>query len=386
MAATAAAAGAARGAERARPLAPDHLAVYLSNSCNLGCGYCYVSVNQGPPVRLSADDVKRSIDFFLDEVDHPSKKITFLGGEPLLHWSVLTEAARHARRRGGPGLVLQTFTNGTLLSAEKLAVLDELDCHVTISLDGRKEVNDKRRVYFRPNGRSVFDDVMKRLEPLPKSRLGVSLVFTSETVEDLLRGVDFFYRMGFGRITFNPELYERWPDDRLEVLRAQLRGLARYYRLLLESGARPFEIPILHAVLDAAAKNSAGASWWHDCHNVVLGPDGHYYSCDKALTFPIGEAAEQRVGGLSPGLDWAGRKAQLTRAAEGIEKRGGGRDEVFCPMGVYFYAEQKGEDPRASLDNFEKVARVFGEGLVELADGVRAQPAFEELYVKARLV
>src|SRR5579883_1388340 len=179
-------------------MAPDHLAVYLSNSCNLACSYCYVSVNQGPAVRPTFAQLKASIDFFLDEVEHPRKKITFLGGEPFVEWANLEQAARYAREKGGPGLVLQTFTNGTLLSPEKMAVLDDLDLHVTVSLDGRKAANDKHRVYYRAKDRSVFDDVMARLDGLDLSRLGVSLVFTSETVEEFTRNVDHFYRMGFG--------------------------------------------------------------------------------------------------------------------------------------------------------------------------------------------
>ncbi|HEX4049138.1 MAG TPA: radical SAM protein, partial [Elusimicrobiota bacterium] len=174
----------------------DHLAVYLSNSCNLACSYCYVSVNQGPPVQLSFEQIKESIDAFYAKVAPPNRKITFLGGEPLLNWPVFRKAAAYARRTGGRGVVLQTFTNGTLLTPEKLAFLDETGVHVTVSLDGRKADNDKHRVYFKAAERSVFDDVMRRLEPLPKANLGVSLVFTSETIDHFLGNVDYFRRLG----------------------------------------------------------------------------------------------------------------------------------------------------------------------------------------------
>jgi uncharacterized protein len=368
-------------------MALDHLAVYLSNSCNLACSYCYVSVNQGPAVHLSFEQLRDSIDEFFRKVPGPERKITFLGGEPFFNWPVLTRAAAYAREQGGRDVVLQTFTNGTLLTTEKLAVLDDLGVHVTVSLDGRKADNDRHRVYFKSPERSVFDDVIKRLEALPdRSRLGVSLVFTSETIDHFLGNVDFFYRMGFGRITFNPELYEAWSEDRLAVMRAALKGLTRYYRTILEKGMRPFQMQILFAVLESLEQNKAGVKWWHDCHNVVLGPEGRYYSCDKPLTLPIGAAAGQRVGGTREGLDWEKRAERLAQASSFVEEGPGAEKETFCPMGVYFYAKEAGKDPRPLLRSFHRVAEVFAEGMAELAAECGRYPAFQDLYVDTRVV
>ncbi len=366
-------------------MAPDHLAVYLSNSCNLACSYCYVSVNQGPPVHLDFAQLKQSVDFFLEETAHRNKKITFLGGEPFLNWNLFQEIARYARRRGGPDLVLQTFTNGTLLTAEKLSFLCDQDIHCTVSLDGRKGTNDRHRVYFKQNDRSVFDDVMTRLKDLPKDNLGVSLVFTSQTVDDFLSNVDYFYQMGFWRITFNPELYEAWPEERLDALRVAMRGLTRYYRMILEKGLRPFQIQILFSVIENVEKNAAGIKWWHDCHNVVLGPDNQFYACDKPLSLPIGQAKYQQVGSAEKGMDWERRGAHYKDAISFIEKQDEANDEYFCPMGVYFYSKEAGQDPGPMLANFHRVADIFAGGLTNLVSELREHPTFQEIYFRSRV-
>jgi sulfatase maturation enzyme AslB (radical SAM superfamily) len=363
----------------------DHLAVYLTDSCNLSCSYCYVAVNQTPAARLTLDQVRRAIDEFCAAVPPPDRKVTFLGGEPLLDWALFQGAARHARERGGPDMILQTFTNGTLLTPERVAFLRDLDVHCTVSLDGRKADNDKHRTYAKGAGRSVHDDVMQRLGPLDKSALGVSLVFTSGTVDRLLANLESFRAMGFRRVTFNPELYEVWPEARIAAMRRSLSSVAKWYRLLIDAGQAP-QIQILHAVIENQRANAAGERWWHECHNMVLGPDGSYYSCDKALSYPIGKAADLRTGGVEKGLAWDERAGQLADFTRWIEAREGGDKEVFCPIGVVAHAREGGKDPEAALANFRRVADAFAEGLGELVSLSRGRPQFDDLYVRSRLV
>jgi sulfatase maturation enzyme AslB (radical SAM superfamily) len=366
-------------------VALDHLAVYLSNSCNLARSYCYVAVNQGPPAKLSLEQVKAAVDEFYAKVPAPDRKITFLGGEPLLDWPLFVKAARYAREKGGHDAILQTFTNGALLTPDKVAVLQELDVHCTISLDGKAADNDKNRRFVSENGRSVYAEVMKKLEPLDKRPLGISLVFTSETVDRLLSNLESFRAMGFGRVTFNPELYEEWPEEKILVMRKVLSGLARWYKTLLDAGTAP-QIQILYAVLQNLEHNAQGVRWWHDCHNMVLGPDAKYYSCDKALSFPVGHAADLRTGGTEDGMDWGQRKSQIGDFTDWIEAQGGGDKEVFCPIGVVAHARESKRDPKKALADFRRVADEFAAGLSELVTLCEGHPKFEELYVRARVV
>ncbi|MFI5360862.1 MAG: radical SAM protein [Elusimicrobiota bacterium] len=366
-------------------MALDHLAVYLSNSCNLACSYCYVAVNQGPAARLSLDAVRRAVDEFVAKVPPERRRITFLGGEPLLDWPLFMDAARHARRAAGPRGVLQTFTNGTLLTPEKISFFEEVGVHCTISLDGKKDDNDLHRVYYKTTERSVYDDVLARLAPLDKANLGVSLVFTARTVDRLLSNVDAFHRMGFGRITFNPELYEVWPEEKIAVMKKVLAGLSRWYRALLDAGARPPQLQILFAVLEAVENEASNPRWWHDCHNMTLGPDGGYYSCDKALSFPIGAAADLRSGDVGTGLDWAERESLLRTPTDFIEEQGEGSGQVFCPIGVVEHSRRAGRDPAAALKNFRRVADAFADGLKDLIARCEGHPAYQEIYGRSRV-
>ena len=366
-------------------MALDHLAVYLSNSCNLACSYCYVAVNQGPAARLDLKKISRAVDEFVAKVPPERRKITFIGGEPLLDWPLFMDAARYAREATGAEGVLQTFTNGTLLTPEKVAFFKEVGVHCTVSLDGKKEDNDRHRVYYKTKERSVYDDAMERLRPLDKSNLGVSLVFTADTVDRLLSNVDAFHRMGFGRITFNPELYEVWPEAKIEVMKKVLAGLSRWYRALLDAGVRPPQLQILYAVLEAVEHETTNPRWWHDCHNMTLGPDGDYYSCDKALSFPVGRADDLRSGSTETGVDWDKRQDLLDDPTAFIEKEGEGAGQTFCPIGVVEHARHAGRDPGAALKNFRRVADAFADGLKDLIARCEGHPLYEELYARPRV-
>lgn len=365
---------------------PNHLAVYLSNRCNLNCKYCYVAINQGEPTLLSFEHLKHDIDFFFAQVpgDHDQKKITFLGGEPFLNFPLLQRAVDYVRETQGKDIVLQTFTNGVNISQDKLDWCDSRELYVTVSLDGMKETNDRVRVFWKDESRSVFDTVMERLAAVRKDRLGVSLVFDTKSVGRLLKNIDFFYKQGFSRITFNPELYELWPEEKLAELRAVMQGFKRYYGTLLRSGARPFTVPILFSVLET---ERGGPSWWHECHNVVLGSDDKFYSCDKALTFPYAKIPDADVGSAAEGMDWKERGRELGEARAVVEKTvGAGHRQYFCPMGVVFYSKYAGQAPETLLRNFTAVSDIFGTALTELVAENRDTPAFRSLYRDVHLV
>lgn len=362
---------------------PDHLPIYLTNRCNLACDYCYVAVNQGPPAKLDFDGLKKALDdFFAAGVERP--KITFLGGEPLLDFKFLQRIVDYIRRTQGDKPVLQTFTNGTTLDAAKLRYLNRVGVHVNISLDGKAETNDKHRKFVGDAGKSVLGEVLRRIEGVSKDHLGVSLVFTAETVATFLSNVDFFYRQGFRRITFTPELYEIWPDEKVAVLKKALEGLRLYYKKVLAAG-RPFEIQILYSVLENMRANEKGEKWWHDCHNRTLGADGNYYACDKALSFPVGTTPQQVTGNLDTGVDFKKRDELYARAIGAIEAQDE-RAEWFCPMGPYFYSEIKGEDPAPRLESFHKVSGLFADQLLKLIEENKDHPDFQKLYYGAHVV
>ena len=383
--ATAAAVGAQAGAlEKRRYLRgfmpPNNLAIYLSNRCNLDCRYCYVAVNQGEPHYLCFGQIKDAVDRFLNMPSQAEKKISFLGGEPLLRWGVLEESIRYARNLAESSIIIQIFTNGTELSRERFDFLMEHDVEVTLSLDGPQEINDLNRPFYRRSG-SPFKKTMEKIKSFPKSRLGVNMVFTTQTVDRLLSDIEFFRQKGFGRISFTPDLNEPWPEEKINHLRCVMEGFRRYYALLVDKGAPIFAIANLYAILEKTTIFPGRSYWWEDCHNLVVGADGGFYACDKSLGFDFAKVKPDKVGDVKSGVEWEKRESlyQEARAAV-ISEVKDGNAFTSCPMGIFFVKKALGKDPGKALSNFEAVSKAYGDPLLKLALDLWENRTFREFH------
>ena len=66
---------------------PQTFMVRLSGRCNLACDYCFDSANCAPSDHLDQPTAERIADYIL-AVPGNKPLISFLGGEPLVNWSV----------------------------------------------------------------------------------------------------------------------------------------------------------------------------------------------------------------------------------------------------------------------------------------------------------
>lgn len=360
-----------------------NLIVFLSNRCNLQCGYCAVEVNRGEALRLDAARLRRGIARYLDETSG-RKSVTLLGGEPLLD-PVLVElavdAAREEAAARGEEARVSVYTNGTLLTPELVSSLRSRDVAVWLSLDGRARTNDAHRTY-RSGGRSVFADVERRLAGIDARQLRANMVLHAATIRDLTRDADWFQRRGFPVVNFHPELWEPWAPSALRALKESLDEFSRWYRAKWRSlGRPPFELPIVSLTLDHAPRREDPAPWWERCENLVLGPDGRFRACERDLADDLALSAERVVGDPEAGVDWDKREALLASPRALLRRRGAaGRWHHACPKGLATLAERRGWDPERVLDSFQAVSREFGEGLRAMAADMRGLPGFAELY------
>lgn len=140
----------------------------LTLRCNLRCLHCGATAGQARPDELSTAEALRAAD---ELAALPAGEVTLMGGELFLRPDWLAAAER--LRTGGVGLVI--FTNGTLLSPERIAQLRGLAPRtVGTSLDGGSAaVHDAMR-----GAPGAFERTLAAIADLQAAGLRVSVITT----------------------------------------------------------------------------------------------------------------------------------------------------------------------------------------------------------------
>lgn len=104
----------------------------ITKACNMQCVYCIQGQEKPSDTLLEVDPdiVKRYFD--------PSKKLSicFYGGEPLIKIDYIHRLG-HALKEYNSNISLAVITNGRLLDKKAVKILNDIDCHVTVSHDGK---------------------------------------------------------------------------------------------------------------------------------------------------------------------------------------------------------------------------------------------------------
>ena len=221
----------------------EALEVVLTDACNLRCLYCYQ--NDKKPRSLSWDTLRGTLDLLL----HSRRKrleVLFLGGEPLLEFSLIRRAVDYVRvvRPRDKRVRYTLVTNGTLLGKAQARFIARHRVRVQLSFDGVPAAQDLR-------GRGTFevlDHLLDRLrleQPrLFRERLCLSLTLTSASIPYLAESIAYFLRKGVPEITLSPIVTHDsdWRNDGIEALDSQF---ATILDACLEHYHRCGKVPLL---------------------------------------------------------------------------------------------------------------------------------------------
>jgi pyruvate-formate lyase-activating enzyme len=212
--------------------APRHLAVALTNACDLHCAYCYA------PKHRAVLDPGRVLGWLHEADSAGCLGVGFGGGEPTtLQW--FAELCRRTARE--TSLAVSFTTHGHRLTDD---LLDELvgNVHfVRVSVDGTGEIYEQQR------GRP-FDMLVDRLKALAEaSAFGINVVVNEETVDDLDAIVRLAEMTGAAELLLLPQLAtavvpatSRATAERLRAWVGRYRGAVRL--AVSEHGAA--ELPV----------------------------------------------------------------------------------------------------------------------------------------------
>ncbi len=213
------------------------LCLHVAHTCNLNCSYCFASQGkyQGERALMSFEVGKRALDFLVENSGtRHNLEVDFFGGEPSLNFEVvkqLVEYARSIEKEKNKNFRFTYTTNGMILTDEMIEFLNREMHNVVLSLDGRKEVNDRFRRDYKDEG--SYDTIVPNFKRLVKSRDGkgyyVRGTFTHNNVDftnDLFHMAD----LGFTELSMEPVVCP--PDDPCALTEEDKPLLFEQYEIL----------------------------------------------------------------------------------------------------------------------------------------------------------
>ena len=307
---------------RERPQLVKALCLHIAHDCNLRCVYCFAgegNYGQISRTRMSAKTGKRAIDFLLaNSGTRHNLEVDFFGGEPTINFDTvkaIVEYARVEEAKVGKNIRFTLTTNGLLLDDDKINYINRHMDNVVLSLDGRKEVNDRMRK-FPGASLACYDAVVPKIKMLIKARRHQNYyirgTYTRENLDfanDVLHMAD----LGFEQLSVEPVIAA--PDAPYSIRREDIPALCREYeRLAIEIDARADSksnfFNFFHFMLDmengpCAAKRITGCG--AGTEYLAVTPEGDFYPCHQF----VGDG-EFCLGNLESGLlnkDWQAKFA-----------------------------------------------------------------------------
>jgi uncharacterized protein len=264
---------------------PTSITLFLTTECNLRCRYCYASSGAGKPRFMRLETAMRGIDFVVANAVRKHVKYVEVGyhggGEPTLHWSVLTESVSYAKARAAEaGMTLQaTLATNGVLTDERIDWIAANFSGVSISFDGLPSVHDRHRPLVSGKGSSHL--VLHTLHRFDERKFpyGIRVTVVSEHIPSLPASVEYIcshsnaksiqvepvYLLGRGMREASAET-----DDFIAAFRRAQECASRYDRSIFFSGAR------------------AGSLLNHFCcvsqDNFCLSADGNVTGCHEAFS------------------------------------------------------------------------------------------------------
>jgi len=214
------------------------LVLNVANQCNLHCTYCYepeAAKYGAAPVRMNEETARKSVDFlFAKAGGNREVNVIFFGGEALLNFKLMQAVVAYAQEKGRAANKHVDFsltTNGTLLTDEMIDFFQEHHFGITVSIDGPKDLHDKRRFFLTSTGkqRGSYAQLLPRVERLLNrytARPVVARVTLTRGTVEVVRIYEHLSKLGFFEVGFSPVTATVGVDHGLEPadLRLVLEG------------------------------------------------------------------------------------------------------------------------------------------------------------------
>ena len=266
------------------------LCLHVAHDCNLRCKYCFASTGDfGTGRKIMPPEVaKAAIDWVVKKSGKRHNiEVDFFGGEPLMAMETVKATVDYARaheKEWNKHFRFTMTTNGVLLDDENTKYFNENMDNCVLSLDGRKEVNDKNRLTV--NGKGSYDVIVPKFLKLIQQRdkdkdYYVRGTFTRDNL-DFSNDVISIADLGVDSISVEPvtaddsDPYSLREQD-LPTIYAEYEKLAKIMLKRKDFNFFHFNVDLSQGPCVIKRMRGCGAG----CEYVAVTPDGDLYPCHQ---------------------------------------------------------------------------------------------------------
>lgn len=198
-----------------RPTVVKALCLHIAHDCNLACRYCFAEEGEyhGKRAMMSYETGKQALDFLIaNSGNRRNLEVDFFGGEPLMNFDVVKALVAYGREQEklhDKHFRFTLTTNGVLLNDDIMEFANQEMDNVVLSIDGRKEVNDRMRPFR--NGTGSYDLIVPKFQKMADGReqqryyvRGTYTHLNTDFSKDVLHLAD----LGFQQISVEPVVAE----------------------------------------------------------------------------------------------------------------------------------------------------------------------------------
>lgn len=221
-----------------RPTVIKAMCLHIAHDCNLACKYCFAGEGEycGDRSLMSFEVGKQAFDFLIaNSGTRKNLEVDFFGGEPLMNFEVVKQLVAYAREQEkihNKNFRFTLTTNGVLLDEEVMDFANKEMYNVVLSLDGRKETNDRMRVSR--NGKGSYDLIVPKFKEMVKRRgdkeyyiRGTYTHYNTDFTEDILHMADLgFTKLAMEPVVASPDAPYALKEEDLPILFDQYEKLA----------------------------------------------------------------------------------------------------------------------------------------------------------------
>ena len=240
------------------------LCLHIAHDCNLACRYCFAEEGEyhGRRALMSFEVGKKALDFLIaNSGKRRNLEVDFFGGEPLMNWQVVKDLVAYGREQEklhDKHFRFTLTTNGVLLNDEIMEFCNQEMGNVVLSLDGRKEVNDKMRPFR--NGKGSYDLIVPKFQKFAESRNQMNYyvrgTFTHENL-DFADDAIHFADLGFKQMSIEtvvsppeeayaireedlPQILEQYDKLAVEYIKRKKEGRGfNFFHFMIDLNAGP---------------------------------------------------------------------------------------------------------------------------------------------------